>query len=125
MILGISNNTYSQEHEFPAEVEAKIAANRKAGLSSYKDVYLNYNLYIFGVNTSEEALHLDLQLMEIYSTEIISSKTTFNQGEIESHVQAFGSVSADRIKEIMLLNHADFEKFEYQFTLEKVIIQKP
>lgn len=122
ILAGFSANVFSQTYNFGKEVEAKVAENRKAGLDGFKDVFLNYTMEVSGLFSAQEANNFDLNLMRNYSTEIISSNTTNENGIRVCHIQTFGAVSADRIKEILLENHADFEKFTEEYTLEKVIV---
>jgi len=122
ILIAFSSYSFSQDFDFPRDVEEQVAANRKAGLDGFSGVYLNYDLKIWGVTSAQEANNLDLTLMRTYSSEIVSAETKYNGGNIECKIQTLGAVSADRIKEIMSANHADFEKFEKMYTLEKVIV---
>jgi hypothetical protein len=122
IFLACSSYSFSQDYNFGREVEAKVFQNNKSGLDQFSGVYLNYDLKIWGINSAQEANDLDLTLMRTYSSEIISAETKYNGGQIECRIQTFGAVSADRVKRIMSSNHADFEKFEKTYTIEKIIV---
>jgi hypothetical protein len=122
IFLACSSYSFSQDFNFSREVEAKVAANHKAGLAGFTDVFLNFEMEVFGLKKAQDANNFDLNLMRKYSKEIVSSNTINVNGKRVCYMQTFGDITSDRIREIMLNNHAFFESFERVYTLEKVIV---
>jgi len=118
IILACSSYSFSQDFNFSKEVEERVVANKKAGLDVFDGVYKSFEMNIWGVNSVKEANDLDLVLMKNYANEIVSSSTKYNKGNVQCVLQVFGNVSADRVKEILLSNHADFEEFDFSFILK-------